>query len=324
MIWFQEGRMGALIHPSPSNFPHNPQQEKMKPMNTNKYQQNQLAPNSCPRCDSTNTKFCYYNNYSLSQPRYFCKACRRYWTKGGILRNVPVGGGCRKNKIRSSSSSSSSDPNSSPFAKRSVSSHRPQVEADLLIIKNINLTKLPPSESSMGGAGPVGIPNFRLPSDELTLAFNPFLLDHQNPNPNPSFLDILRGGGVVGPAAQQSHHGGAGGGGFHQSLCYGFGGGVGGGNHDHRQRGVLSFHGGGGSGGGSADSSCTAPLVAERAPGMAVVRDDEDDDVGGNHDNAAAGLGLEISGAGRDYWNDSASVSSSSSTWHGLVNGSFL
>ncbi|ERN06694.1 hypothetical protein AMTR_s00058p00210070 [Amborella trichopoda] len=52
----------------------------------------------CPRCDSTNTKFCYYNNYSLSQPRYFCRTCRRYWTKGGTLRNVPVGGGCRKNK----------------------------------------------------------------------------------------------------------------------------------------------------------------------------------------------------------------------------------
>ncbi|KAL2486633.1 Dof-type domain-containing protein [Abeliophyllum distichum] len=61
----------------------------------------------CPRCDSTNTKFCYYNNYSLSQPRYFCKSCRRYWTKGGTLRNVPVGGGCRKNKRSSSSSSSS-------------------------------------------------------------------------------------------------------------------------------------------------------------------------------------------------------------------------
>ncbi|KAF7823452.1 dof zinc finger protein DOF2.1 [Senna tora] len=58
----------------------------------------------CPRCDSTNTKFCYYNNYSLSQPRYFCKSCRRYWTKGGTLRNVPVGGGCRKNKRPSSSS----------------------------------------------------------------------------------------------------------------------------------------------------------------------------------------------------------------------------
>ncbi|KAJ6846398.1 dof zinc finger protein 1 [Iris pallida] len=52
----------------------------------------------CPRCSSANTKFCYYNNYSLTQPRYFCKACRRYWTEGGSLRNVPVGGGSRKNK----------------------------------------------------------------------------------------------------------------------------------------------------------------------------------------------------------------------------------
>jgi Dof domain, zinc finger len=57
----------------------------------------------CPRCDSPNTKFCYYNNYSLSQPRHFCKTCRRYWTKGGSLRNVPVGGGCRKNKKSKSS-----------------------------------------------------------------------------------------------------------------------------------------------------------------------------------------------------------------------------
>ncbi|KAK6923253.1 Zinc finger, Dof-type [Dillenia turbinata] len=59
----------------------------------------------CPRCDSSNTKFCYYNNYSLTQPRHFCKTCRRYWTKGGALRNVPIGGGCRKNKkIKSSAS----------------------------------------------------------------------------------------------------------------------------------------------------------------------------------------------------------------------------
>ncbi|CAN8328451.1 unnamed protein product [Cochlearia groenlandica] len=53
----------------------------------------------CPRCDSFNTKFCYYNNYSLSQPRHYCKNCRRYWTRGGSLRNVPVGGSTRnKNK----------------------------------------------------------------------------------------------------------------------------------------------------------------------------------------------------------------------------------
>ncbi|KAG6429449.1 hypothetical protein SASPL_107500 [Salvia splendens] len=61
-------------------------------------------PLNCPRCKSTNTKFCYYNNYSLSQPRYFCKSCRRYWTEGGTLRNVPVGGSSRKNKRSSSSS----------------------------------------------------------------------------------------------------------------------------------------------------------------------------------------------------------------------------
>ncbi|EYU43384.1 hypothetical protein ABFS82_08G141000 [Erythranthe guttata] len=55
-------------------------------------------PLNCPRCNSTNTKFCYYNNYSLSQPRHFCKSCKRYWTRGGTLRNVPVGGGFRRNK----------------------------------------------------------------------------------------------------------------------------------------------------------------------------------------------------------------------------------
>ncbi|XP_073052777.1 uncharacterized protein [Primulina eburnea] len=58
----------------------------------------------CPRCDSPNTKFCYYNNYNLSQPRHFCKSCKRYWTKGGALRNIPIGGGSRKNAKRSSSS----------------------------------------------------------------------------------------------------------------------------------------------------------------------------------------------------------------------------
>ncbi|KAG6507707.1 cyclic dof factor 5-like isoform X1 [Zingiber officinale] len=66
----------------------------------------------CPRCNSTSTKFCYYNNYSLSQPRYFCKTCRRYWTEGGSLRNVPVGGGSRKNKRSATSSSSSKGPKS--------------------------------------------------------------------------------------------------------------------------------------------------------------------------------------------------------------------
>ncbi|XP_004494837.1 dof zinc finger protein DOF3.7-like [Cicer arietinum] len=60
---------------------------------------------NCPRCKSSNTKFCYYNNYSLTQPRYLCKTCKRYWTQGGSLRNIPVGGSSRKNNKLISSSS---------------------------------------------------------------------------------------------------------------------------------------------------------------------------------------------------------------------------
>ncbi|KAL1193058.1 Dof zinc finger protein DOF1.6 [Cardamine amara subsp. amara] len=65
------------------------------------YQPPNLAePLSCPRCNSTTTKFCYYNNYNLAQPRYFCKSCRRYWTHGGTLRDVPVGGGTRRSSSK--------------------------------------------------------------------------------------------------------------------------------------------------------------------------------------------------------------------------------
>ncbi|PKA62650.1 Dof zinc finger protein DOF5.3 [Apostasia shenzhenica] len=127
----------------------------------------------CPRCDSANTKFCYYNNYSLTQPRYFCKGCRRYWTKGGTLRNVPVGGGCRKTK-RSSSSSPSSATSPSNSASSSRRSHDPQS------IISAATMQLPP------------MPSF---------SYDPFLLGNPNPNPNPNpgsfhggFLDIMRSG----------------------------------------------------------------------------------------------------------------------------------
>ncbi|KAI4319665.1 hypothetical protein MLD38_033242 [Melastoma candidum] len=52
----------------------------------------------CPRCNSLETKFCYFNNYNVNQPRHFCRNCQRYWTAGGTMRNVPVGAGRRKNK----------------------------------------------------------------------------------------------------------------------------------------------------------------------------------------------------------------------------------
>ncbi|XP_030534876.2 cyclic dof factor 3-like isoform X1 [Rhodamnia argentea] len=56
----------------------------------------------CPRCNSMDTKFCYYNNYNVNQPRHFCKSCQRYWTAGGTMRNVPVGAGRRKSKSSAS------------------------------------------------------------------------------------------------------------------------------------------------------------------------------------------------------------------------------
>ncbi|CAL0305281.1 unnamed protein product [Lupinus luteus] len=81
------------------------EQEGSGERNMNKQQQrHQHLP--CPRCMSLNTKFCYYNNHSLTQPRYFCKDCRRNWTHGGALRNIPIGGRSRKQKNAEISSSS--------------------------------------------------------------------------------------------------------------------------------------------------------------------------------------------------------------------------
>ncbi|KAK1357283.1 Dof zinc finger protein DOF3.6 [Heracleum sosnowskyi] len=97
---------------------------------------------NCPRCDSTQTKFCYFNNYSLTQPRHFCKTCRRYWTRGGALRSVPVGGGCRRNKrsksrstksslnITSTTNSNQKEPNNNNISTESPSSSADQIVAN--------------------------------------------------------------------------------------------------------------------------------------------------------------------------------------------------
>ncbi|PKA53945.1 Dof zinc finger protein DOF3.5 [Apostasia shenzhenica] len=140
----------------------------------------ELAPN-CPRCDSSNTKFCYYNNYSLTQPRYFCKGCRRYWTKGGSLRNVPVGGGCRKNRRGKSArlpcdpTTSSSRTGNGPAAPESglrpdlalddmfVSRPRPPASSvgstiDMAVLYARYLNQGPEAPAEAGGSfGPVGL-----------------------------------------------------------------------------------------------------------------------------------------------------------------------
>ncbi|KAK9279278.1 hypothetical protein L1049_012957 [Liquidambar formosana] len=109
---------------------------------------------NCPRCNSTNTKFCYYNNYSLTQPRYFCKSCRRYWTEGGTLRNVPVGGGSRKNKRSTSSASSKLSDLNPPTSLSQFSSQNPKTHEG----QDLNLAFQPPQDYNQGISQFVEVP----------------------------------------------------------------------------------------------------------------------------------------------------------------------
>ncbi|KAF6150548.1 hypothetical protein GIB67_030349 [Kingdonia uniflora] len=300
------------------------QQEMKKTLSLKPPQEQSLK---CPRCDSSNTKFCYYNNYSLTQPRYFCKGCRRYWTKGGSLRNVPVGGGCRKSTKRSSSSSSSTS--SSSRSRISSSHHQDQV----CMITNNNSN---PLLNSM-------IPSLTYDSNDLSLTFGGLhkqttrllgfddhdtsILGHLNSthygNPNvhtsttssnPGFLDALRSGFLD----TQS-------GGFN-NFYYGFGNGVNMGEVDNG----ASVDGGG-------EDQIVLPY--EDLSGATTTKQDfsingEENRVflnfpwqfGGDHhqannnnNNNNNNMGVSGGGAsdssGRDCW-----INGIGSSWHGLVN----
>ncbi|KAL6012513.1 hypothetical protein ACLOJK_003002 [Asimina triloba] len=108
---------------------------------------------ACPRCDSTNTKFCYYNNYNLSQPRHFCKSCRRYWTQGGALRNVPVGGGSRSNKRPRSSQPA---PSTAVLAARSEPGPDCKGSFASLLATSASASGPGLEEMDLGGVWPVG------------------------------------------------------------------------------------------------------------------------------------------------------------------------
>ncbi|CAL5019328.1 unnamed protein product [Urochloa decumbens] len=128
----------------------------------------------CPRCESTNTKFCYYNNYNLSQPRHFCKSCRRYWTKGGVLRNVPVGGGCRKAKRSSTSSASSS-----PSAASSAPSTPTSAAADAKTPRRASASS--PRSNNSGSASPTAAataPPAPAPTTPSSNSIAPFTSHH--------------------------------------------------------------------------------------------------------------------------------------------------
>ncbi|CAM0901737.1 unnamed protein product [Alopecurus aequalis] len=109
-----------------SDAPEHPQaQDDAAGNNQSGQTQQQLE---CPRCKSGNTKFCYYNNYSTTQPRHFCRACRRYWTHGGTLRNVPVGGACRRSGAGGSKRRRSAEPSLSSAAP-AQDAYRPDIRA---------------------------------------------------------------------------------------------------------------------------------------------------------------------------------------------------
>ncbi|CAL5362427.1 unnamed protein product [Camellia sinensis] len=128
----------------------------------------------CPRCDSLNTKFCYYNNYNLSQPRHFCKSCRRYWTKGGVLRCVPVGGGCRKTKRSKPKSSSDGPPD------RKSNSHSSSESSSLTA--STTAATMTSTTTAVASASPSTFPDSRFFNISQTTnpSFDPPLMDQSS------------------------------------------------------------------------------------------------------------------------------------------------
>ncbi|KAL7126438.1 hypothetical protein ABFS83_14G187300 [Erythranthe nasuta] len=82
----------------------------MEQVNGESHQQQQPTPLRCPRCNSIDTKFRYFNNSDPAQPRHHCWSCNQKWTVGGKLRNVPIGGKHKNNKQTKESSSTRTDP----------------------------------------------------------------------------------------------------------------------------------------------------------------------------------------------------------------------
>ncbi|XP_057950168.1 cyclic dof factor 2-like isoform X2 [Malania oleifera] len=110
---FQDPTTSSVISENPKTSPVDKETSSSKTMKNDEQSETSMSQEKtlkkpdkilqCPRCNSMDTKFCYYNNYNVNQPRHFCKKCQRYWTAGGTMRNVPVGAGRRKSKNSSAS-----------------------------------------------------------------------------------------------------------------------------------------------------------------------------------------------------------------------------
>ncbi|XP_062081990.1 dof zinc finger protein DOF2.1-like isoform X2 [Humulus lupulus] len=295
----------------------------------------------CPRCDSTNTKFCYYNNYSLTQPRYFCKACRRYWTKGGTLRNVPVGGGCRRNK-RSSSSSSSSATSSSSKLRAQDNSLTPNPNPLLAHLQvpslayDSNDLSLAFARLQKQSCGQLGFDDHD--HHHLSILGNPVSSSHCddhnqilginnlgiNNNGGSGFLDALRNGFL------ESQN--------HSNMYYGFGNGNGNGHnmengvgHGDQNMGQMSYNDDHdhqemiNNNNGTTAAVTVTTIKQELGHGMRSSSDHHDHQsrvlwgcpwqLNGSSDNQYHGGMADIDHtAGRESWNGLTS------SWHGLLN----
>ncbi|CAA3020362.1 dof zinc finger -like [Olea europaea subsp. europaea] len=162
----------------------------------------EIAPN-CPRCASSNTKFCYYNNYSLSQPRYFCKGCRRYWTKGGSLRNVPFGGGCRKSRRVKAArpvecgGANYVDRGPSPTGDQCVDIDLAAVFANYLNQNVENNEKCGGEESSSPGASCASSSEVQASSLDIDIQLEDPLFEYQKPVEPVDFIDAAQFQGVL-------------------------------------------------------------------------------------------------------------------------------
>lgn len=178
--------------------------------------QEQPPKQKCPRCDSMNTKFCYYNNYSLSQPRHYCKTCKRYWTHGGTFRNIPVGGGSRKGKraitkLLPSSSSPSNSLISQPIVPNLMMKNSPSFTNSM-----VHSTS-PYYHHQLGGGGSgylSSLPTFRslINTSQLPLNHSTTTLPFSGFNPAsslpPRFHSLYPAAqqGLIIPSSSASHH----------------------------------------------------------------------------------------------------------------------
>ncbi|KAL1802337.1 hypothetical protein ACET3Z_030984 [Daucus carota] len=139
----------------------------------------------CPRCNSEETKFGYYNNNQISQPRYRCKNCKKFWTHGGKVRDISSNGRERRvNRFRDSSPSTvSSAPPPPPLpvgmtsggfingiwtlnlARPPPTPNQPQLKFVPMDIENLSITKpLEPPSHALGHNNLIFEPNQQIPT----------------------------------------------------------------------------------------------------------------------------------------------------------------